>query len=320
MSRALQTVHTIKLATTDANILLGFAIFVRGPLRAHLEALEDLWTRLQSGLLRKRFSEYRVAGEPEWRQLPDLTRVKGFAATFDVTDPLVGCWAVELRDERKGHDAASGHTHLEITDLAAVCDMERLSHIRVLFASETSVSVLAALGEWASAHLPLWWGSAGFVFHHQQGTMFTAHKRMAALAKRYWGVQIQDMTALQWDGLDGLPGVNWLTLVGNEFAAAKEISVDALSAHAEELKAEGVFQRRGTHALAIAAGSKPIQGDINIGEDIEAYVRVHHLLRPLVLTDHTPLYGPFANPKVLSAWLRRFEAPREWLECSIATD
>ena len=30
--------------------------------------------------------------------------------------------------------------------------------------------------------------------------MFTAHERMAALAKRYWGVQIQDITALQWDG------------------------------------------------------------------------------------------------------------------------
>ena len=53
---------------------------------------------------------------------------------------------------------------------------------------------------------------------------------------------------------------------------------------------------------------------------MDAYVRVDELLRPLMLTEHTPLWGPFANPKVLSAWLRRFETPREWLECNIPTD
>jgi hypothetical protein len=158
------------------------------------------------------------------------------------------------------------------------------------------------------------------VFHHTQGTMFTAHKHMAALAKRYWGVQIQDMTALQWDGFRGLPGINWLTLIGNEFAAAKEISLDALVGAAGQLKSEGVFLRRGTHAIVIAAGSKPLQGDINVGEEMARYVRVDELLRPLLLTEHTPLWGPFAKPRVLSAWLRRFEAPREWLECDIATD
>ena len=320
MSRALQSVHTIKLATTDAYIALGFAVFVRGPLRAHAEAVEDLWTRVQSGLLRKRFVAYRLASEPGWRTLPDPTKVKGFAATFGMTEPLVGHWGVELRDELKAPDTTSGHTVVQFTDLAPVRGMERLSHIRVLFGSETPVGTLTALGEWASTHLPLWWGSAGFVFDHTRGTMFTAHKHMAAVAKRYWGVQIQDMTALQWDGLRGMPGINWLTLIGNEFAASKEVSLDALVGAASELKSEGVFQRRGTHAIVIAAGPKPLMGDINVGEGMFAYVRVHQLLRPFLLAEHSPLYGPFANPDVLSAWLRRFESPRDWLESDIATD
>lgn len=320
MSQALQTVFSIKPATTDADIAPGFTVFVRGPLRAHADALEDLWTRVQAGLLRKRFTEYRPGGEPTWRQLPDATNVKGFAATFGMMEPLLGHWGVELRDAPKGPDAPSGHTVLQVTDLAPVRGMERLSHLRVLFGSETPVATMTALGEWASTHLPVWWGSAGFVFHHTQGTMFTAHKHMAALAKRYWGVQIQDMTALQWDGLRGMPGINWLTLVGNEFAAAKEISLDTLVAQADELKSHRVFLRRGTHAIVIAAGSKPLQGDINVGEEMGRYVRVDELLRPLLLTDHTPLWGPFAKPRVLSAWLRRFESPREWLECDIATE
>jgi hypothetical protein len=320
MSRALQSLHTIKLATSDTHIALAFTVFVRGPLRAHADALEDLWARMQAGLLRRRFIHYRLAGEPGWRQLPDATKVKGFAATFGMTEPLLGHWGVELRDDANSADATSGHTVLQVTDLAPVRGMERLSHIRVLFGSDTSVATLTALGEWASMHLPLWWGSAGFVFHHTQGTMFVAHQRMAALAKRYWGVQILDMTALQWDGIRGMPGINWLTLIGNEFAATKEISLDAIVVEASQLKSEGVFQRRGAHAIAIAAGRKALEGDINVGEDNYAYVRVAQLLRPLLLSEHTPLYGPFAKPRVLSAWLRRFEAPREWLECDIATD
>ena len=320
MARALDTLLTVRRASTDAYIALGFTVLVRGPLRAHADALEDLWVRVQSGLLRNRFVGYRLASEPVWRQLPDPTRVKGFAATFGLTDPLLGHWGVELRDEPKGPDTTSGHTVMQFTDLAPVRGMERLSHIRVLFGTEIPVGTLAALGEWASTHLPLWWGSAGFVFDHTQGTMITAHEQMAALAKRYWGVQMLDMTALQWDGRRGMPGMNWLTLIGNEFAAAKEASLDALVGDASELKSEGIFQRRGTHAIAIAAGSKPLQGDINIGEDMYAYVRVHQLLRPFLLIEHTPLHGPFAKAEVLNAWLRRFEAPRDWLECDIATD
>ena len=117
-----------------------------------------------------------------------------------------------------------------------------------------------------------------------------------------------------------VPGINWLTLVGNEFAAAKQVSLDALAAQANQLESEGIYQRRGTHAMVIAAGRKPLQGDINVGESLEAYARVDELVRPLLLTDHSPLWGPFAKPKVLTAWLRRFEAPRAWLECGISTD
>jgi hypothetical protein len=320
MARALDTVHTIRRATTDADITLGFAVLVRGPLRSHADALEDLWTRLRAGLLRKRFVHYRRTAEPTWRQLPEPSKGNGFAATFGMKEPLLGHWGVELSDEPRDLGTPIGHTVLELRDLAPVRGIERLSHLRVLFGSETAVGTITALGEWASTHLPLWWGSAGFVFHHTHGTMFTAHKRMAALAKRYWGVQIQDMTVLQWDGLRGMPGINWLTLIGPEFAAAKGISLDALAAAASEPKFSGVFQRRATHAIAIAAGSKPLHGDINVGEDMSAYVQVDRLLHPLLLTEHTPLYGPFAKSQVLRAWLRRFEAPREWLECDIATE
>jgi hypothetical protein len=83
--------------------------------------------------------------------------------------------------------------------------------------------------EWAIQNLPLYWGSAGLAFEHVGGPRHIAYSRIAAMAKRYWGVQIQDMSTLQWDALRGMPGVNWLTLIGNEFATSPSWSARSIS-------------------------------------------------------------------------------------------
>ncbi|NOT26817.1 MAG: DUF3396 domain-containing protein [Acidobacteria bacterium] len=308
--------HTIHRAITDLRTRLGFVVFVRGPLRAHADALEDLWTRLQAGLLRKRFTRYRLASQTSWTPLPESTQ-SSFAEVFGMRGSLVGCWGLELAEPGDERGDGPSNLWLQLTDLAPVRGLERASHLRVLFPDDTPATTITALGEWAINRLPLWWGSGGFVFHHTAGPTFTAHTRMAALAKRYWGVQIQDLTSLQWDGLRGMPGVNWLTLVGEEFAQSGGLSIERVAAEAAGPQV-GLSHRRGPYGAAIAAGPKPLKGDINVGEDLDAYVRVARLIQPLLLTEHTPLFGPFAKPRVLSAWLERFGAPRAWLECDIA--
>ncbi len=319
MSKALQTIQTVKPATTDLALRLGLLIFVRGPLRPHVDALEDLWVRLQSGLLRRRFTRYRLGSDTAWTALPESSK-SSFAEVFEMRSPLVGRWGLELAADGDPGSIEQEGPVLQLSDLAPVRGMERASHLRVLFPDETSIGTVAALGQWAINRLPFWWGAAGFVFHHTSGTMFTAHTRMAALAKRYWGVQIQDMGALQWDALRGMPGVNWLTLVGNEFARARDMSVEGLGDDEASLKTEGVFQRRGLHGVALAAGKTPLRGDINVGEDLDAYVRIGRRIQPLLLTEHTPLFGPFCRPEVMGAWLGRFSAPQAWLECDIRNE
>jgi hypothetical protein len=198
--------------------------------------------------------------------------------------------------------------------------MERASHLHVLFPDDTAPATVAALGEWTINRIPLWWGSAGLVFQHTTGTLFTAHKQMAALAKRYWGVQIQDMTALQWDALHGMPGVNWLTLIGKDFAESRGMNIEGIVSEVAKLAGDGVYHRVGAHGVALAAGPKPLRGDINTSEDIGAYLSVARLIQPLLLTHHTPLSGPFAASEVLDAWLGRFSDPQSWLDCDIATE
>ena len=313
MPSALQTVFTIQPATTDLSIRLGFVVFLRGPLRAHAAAVDDLWLRLNDALGTYRFTRYRLVGNPSWAALPE-TRIE-FAKLF--AGPLVGHWGAEFTSRVDDSGAQPNALWLQVSDAAPVRGMERASHIRVLFPEDVSIGAVAALGEWAITRVPLWWGSAGYLFHHTAGTMFTAHARIAALAKRYWAVQLLDMTTLQWEALRGMPTVNWLTLIGNEFASSKNDALDDIST---ALSHEGVFHRKGPNGVAFAAGTGPVRGDINIGENVQPYVNVARRIEPLLLTDHPPLFGPFAKQDVISAWLGRFRAPQRWLTSDISAD
>lgn len=315
MSSALQTVLTIKPATTDLDVRLGFVVFVRGSLGAHGAALDDLFARLQAGLLRRRLTRYRVGGRTGWAPLPDSSVHPPTLAQFGFGGPTPGRWGLELAEPGDETGMARGSLWVQISDLPPVRDLERASHVRVLFPDDTPPATIAALSEWAINRLPLWWGAAGFVFHHTSGAMVTAHTRMAALAKRYWGVQIQDLTSLQWDAFRGMPAVNWLSLIGNEFAAARDVPLDPVAEPSPDL---WVFARRGPCGIALAAGASPTQGDINAGDQLDAFVEVAQRLKPLLLEEHTPLSGPFSRPEVLGAWLRRFHAPQQWLECDIS--
>ena len=131
---------------------------------------------------------------------------------------------------------------------------------------------------------------------------------------------MEDLLLPEWDGLRGMSSVNWLTLLGDEFAQSLGLSLERLDAEKRELETFGVFQRRGAYGVALAAGQKPVRGDINVGEDLEPYVAVAQRIRPLLLGEQPQLFGPFAKPEVSRAWLGRFGSPRGWLDCSIATE
>lgn len=314
MLNALRTIHTIKPATTDMSARLSLTVFVRGSLHEQIDALQDLWRRLGAGLGGGRARFFRSRGRPLWVPLPEAEPQPVFA---ELTGSSPGGWLLELAEHCECESDATG-AWWQFADLPPVRGIERASYVRVLLAAGTPASTLAALGEWSIDHLRLWWGAGGFVFHHTRGSPVFAYRRMAALAKRHWAVQIQDMAALQWDALRGMPGVNWLTLIGDEFANVGGLTTDEIASEAALSTSLGLFHRRGAQGIALAAGSTPSSGDINLCEDMSNYVRIAKLVDPLLLETQTPLSGPFARPEVLTAWLKRFRDPRPWLECDIA--
>lgn len=320
MPTALDTIHQVALAQADVAMRPGLVLFVRGPLRPHAAALDAFWQRLSGTRAGARLAVMRTRSTShQWANIVDTDASLPFSARFGFGTAPPGGWSLELADAPLPRDTAqtAARVHLQVEDRATLLGQERASSIRVLFDASVASAEIAQLGDWAIHHLPLWWGTAGWVFDHAALHPQIACARIASLAKRYWGVQLLDDAALQWDALAGMPSVNWLTLVGNAFAESRGWTADALASDPAELAAEQVFVRRGTQGVAIAAGTRPVPGDINLHEDFSPYVHAARRLAPLRLAEHRPLTGPLAVPDVLAAWLGRFTAPQPWLEADL---
>jgi hypothetical protein len=315
MAAALQTVHAIADAQATVDVRLAMTVFVRGGLDAWIDAL---WHHSSGCLSGKPLTMYRAGADFEWRSLRDA-QGHADAQLTSVHSRLRQSGVLEFRGG-VGDDLDALGVGLELADLPEVSGLQRASHFRLLFDDNAPAGEIGAWVNWTLDHVPLWWLSAGYVFHHRNGYRDVAYQRIAAIAKRYWCVQVQDLSSLQWDAIQGMPSVNWANAVGREFAIQQGTSVDEIAAHAATVMRGGIFHRLGTHGIAVASGPRPLLGDINADEDFSAYSDVATLLKPLLLTEHTPLSGPFEKPDLMSAWLRRFENPYAWLDCPISAD
>ncbi|MET0348977.1 MAG: type VI immunity family protein [Rhizobacter sp.] len=314
MSNALQIRHAILPARADVAVRPALTLFVRGPLGAHAAALDTLWARLRELPTGQRLQAYRLGTDTKWRTLGSAA-VAPLSERFGLAAEAPGGWRLVVAEQPGSADPAAG-ARVEWASLPPVRGLARASHLRFVFDDTVSHAEIAALGDLALQHLPVWWGSGGHLFDFTGGSPHVAGKRIAALAKRHWAVQLQDLTALQWDALNGMPSVNWLTLLGPAFATQAGLDLDGLAVAAERLA--GVFVRRGPHGIALAAGPQPVTGDINTQDDLGPLAETARLLAPLVLPALRPLDGPLARPDVLTAWLRRFDDPQGWLAADIA--
>lgn len=156
-------------------------------------------------------------------------------------------------------------------------------------------AILSGVGGYAAAWNP-----------HQKPTAFW---EIHAWCKRYVGLDVQDADAMAWRAHEGLPGTNWITLVGD--AAADRLRIDP-AALASGPWQHGVAARRLPHALLLQAGPEPVLGDVNRGEFPWAYAEVARRLAPAFVKEPTPYWGGFTENGDTLAWLRRLVEPEGW--------
>jgi hypothetical protein len=317
MSLALQTVKTLRKASAEVVLRQTALLCVRGSLAPHQQALQAWWGWFRLTAPGRSLAWWRSGRSDGWRAIvlngAELDLVSMFPPARHDQAPR---W-LELSSQPG--DACDGQScGLQVLDLPPVLNMARASQIRVHLPDATSPATLTQLGDASLRLLPLWWGTAGYAFQMVSGRPDVAGQRMAALARRHWCTQVLDSTHLQWDALRGMPGAGWLSLIGREFAEHMGSSLEALAAAAAPLAAQSVFHRLSSHGLALAAGTRPLTGDINLGEDRTPFALMAGVLQPLLLPTLSPGSGPWADPETLAAWQHRFEAPQAWLDANIS--
>ena len=315
MSDAARLGLVVPPARADVTVRPTVTLAVAGSLRPHAAALDALWSLLQQHPAGRRLRAYRVGGEAKWRTLGTGNEAP-FSTRFGLADAPPGGWQLDMA-ERPGTLAPPLGVQVQWRDHPPVLGLPRASLLRLAFDPGTAPAELTAVAEAALRELPFWWGTAGPAFDFSDGSPHVAARRIAAEAKRHWGVDIPHPTAEQWSALDGLTTVHWLTLVGTRFADRFPGGLDALATAAAAQAPAGLFVRRGLHGLAIAAGPAPLTGDINRGDDLTALAAVARLLAPLRLAAPTAAHTALWPDAFLAAWMRRFDDPDAWLACRL---
>jgi hypothetical protein len=221
---------------------------------------------------------------------PSLTRPRHLLETRVVDDTGASSVAFTYRevDERRAKRAATLELKLPVDS-----DPERLADLAVLSASR--FPLLCGVGGLAASYNP-----------HEKATAFW---EIHGWCKRYLGLDVQDAEAMALKVLRGLPGTNWLTLVGRPLADRLRLDLASL---ASEPSRHDVHAELLDHALLLKAGPSPELGDLNRAEFPLAYAEVARLLAPHFVKDPPSFWGGFYEKEDTLAWLRRLVDPEGW--------
>lgn len=172
---------------------------------------------------------------------------------------------------------------------------------------ETSYQRFVDFVHLACDRLPFVSGHGGYVIECNQYHPNEAQAAAYPLAMRFQGVDIATMSRGPWAVRhERVKNAAWLTLVGAGLLE-KIGGIKGVEAKATDRLA--VLSTR--HGVVIRAGERPILGDVNRREDLQAYIDAYRLVEPLQAGIET-LFAPFDLPGKVDAtaaterWLVRF--------------
>jgi hypothetical protein len=286
-----------------ASVSQGIIVYIRGSLEPQWNQLLEFW----DWLVRRRFWTGAVfvksSADMEWRRFDELglgqlrTRLHRSAAYRPV-------WRFEA-----GAGSELSDRSFEVTNLQPTFGRERASHTMVRLPFEADAQDLLEITNRLAGALVFHSGTAGYMFDFVEAEKPLAFDQIWAWARRYWGPEVIDTQAASWDILQGIYGVNWLTLIGNDLLDSKLSGIDLLSQHHPGIELKPI-----RHGVIVQAGLKPVLEDMNRFEDVSAYVAASQLLEPAFLKEPSDFMGMFTDHKSTVAWIRRFIEPDLWLE------
>lgn len=185
--------------------------------------------------------------------------------------------------------------------------MRSASFCQILLPEDTDPELLLTLVRGLASELPLLSGHAGHSAQFNAQLKGKAFDQIYAWAKRFLGVEVEDLNLTLPVVCDAIKGASWLTLVGDPLWQKLLVH----PARPKELP-PGVTHEQLKHARLFRAGAYPTLGDRNRREFPTAYAEVEKLLQPIKLAAHPEFAGRFKQEQQTDAWLHRLLAPEAW--------
>jgi hypothetical protein len=298
-----------------AKVMLDLTVYLAGPNEQELEYLVDWYERRCPS---DRLVKYSIAEIMVWSRLEHAhltASARASAATGDrrpYLEPVrrriregrafdLMFWdGRRIEDPHGSWSFSCRRIHLRRSGLHAF--------VRLLVPLSTDPALLAEAAGEVAEHVAFRSGHGGMVFVYDPWRKTSALDAIYALARRYWGIDVEDLNGTLPLTADRIKGVNWLTLVGNRVSSAGAIDIESLAHH------PGIRVEHHKQGSVIVTGPEPVAGDQNRPDDsLQPYYAVAEALRPAFLTDHPdfPSERFIANGNTVG-WIRRFIEPDGW--------
>ncbi|AKF86418.1 hypothetical protein MFUL124B02_26435 [Myxococcus fulvus 124B02] len=282
---------------------LGLTLYLDEPYVWATEGAAALLRRFLQLAPAERLTWYTTSTLPEWHRF-----------TPRVADDVLASLSVSWADVRVRHlftfrlvdDLGAPGLGFIYRELDAA--RGRRGFLQVLLPETLDPKQLLQLAKEIGERWPLLCGVGGYVGTWNEWVKSTAFWSLFRSSQRYLGLDIQDPDAMSWCVGEGLPGSNWLTLVGDGLAGKLALDLAALKARAWTSDVH-VHTLKGT--TLIQAGEAPTLGDVNALEYPSAYAEVARVLEPHFVKKPTEFWGGFQEEQKTGAWLRRFVFPED---------
>jgi hypothetical protein len=182
---------------------------------------------------------------------------------------------------------------------------ECASFCRVVMPNDVAPTVMARMACELADSTAFLSGHAGFGAVFNADLKATAFDQIYAWAKRYPGLEVEDLNVTLPHMLDGIKGANWLTLLGSALAErVTSESWQVVGRHADVARlSQGVVVRAGDH---------PALGDRNRNAWPTEVAAVEAAFAGIKLRQHGEFAGRFGEDGTTLAWLQRYLDREAW--------
>lgn len=300
-----------------SKVMLDLTVYLRGPSEQELEFLVDLYERICPPPL---LVKYKIAELEVWPRVanPILTMSGRRAAAAGIKHPYFEptrerirhgrAFAAEFWDGREIEEPdASWSFNCQSTQKRS---KGLFAFARILAPLTTKLDILHKAALAIADNVGLYSGHGGLAFVYNTWLLEEAFDAIYAQARRFWGVDVEHMNGTLTLMRDAIKGLNWITLVSHQFAAAPEIQAGLN----ELAKKPDVTIEQRKHALVLLAGPQPVVSDQHRPDkSLDPCYAVAQALEPLFLHAHPdfPSERWVKNGNTVG-WIRRFIDPSGW--------